>query len=106
MTNKSFQFGSAAFVGLVAGLMLQLTSTTFVSLLGMQPGQDESLRYPTRRQLEARPSMKLLDDASSQDSDWQWLDKTAVHGPGMTRRRRAPGLTAQTILEEDDDDSE
>ncbi|EON96136.1 hypothetical protein UCRPA7_8355 [Phaeoacremonium minimum UCRPA7] len=92
-------FGSAAFVGIVAGLMLQLTSTTFVSLFSMDQGQDESMRYP--RRLEARLSMKLLDDASSQDSDWQWLDK-AAH-PNMKRKRRAPGLTAQTILEEDDD---
>ena len=86
-------------MGIVAGLMLQLTSTTFVSLFSMDQGQDESMRYP--RRLEARPSMKLLDDASSQDSDWQWLDK-AAH-PNMKRKRRAPGLTAQTILEEDDD---
>lgn len=45
--------------------------------------------------------VKQLDEVySSQDSDWQWLDKAP---PDSRRRSRTPGLLAQTILEEDDD---
>jgi len=44
--------------------------------------------------------VKGFDEAySSQESDWQWLDKKPD-----SRRRRTPGLLGQTILEEDDDD--
>jgi hypothetical protein len=48
----------------------------------------------------ATPVRGRLDDVySSQESDWQWLDKA----PDSRGRRKTPGLLGQTILEEDDD---
>lgn len=47
----------------------------------------------------ATPVKRLDEVYSSQDSDWQWLDKA----PDSRRRTRTPGLLGQIILEEDDD---
>ena len=51
----------------------------------------------------ATPVKSRLEDVvySSQESDWQWLDKAP--DSSSRRRSRTPGLLGQTILEEDDD---
>lgn len=67
----------------------------------MQPDErddgQEQIRYETSTGT-ATPVKRLDETYSSQESDWQWLDKTPD-----SRRRRTPGLLGQTILEEDDD---
>ncbi len=96
-----FQFGSAAFVGILAGVALLLTSNVLTSVTGIQ--HDESDDKQELIEYEgstgtATPVKRLDDVYSSQESDWQWLDKAPD-----SRRRRTPGLLGQTILEEDDD---
>ncbi|KAB5575905.1 hypothetical protein GE09DRAFT_608939 [Coniochaeta sp. 2T2.1] len=97
-------FGSAAFLGLLAGGILLLTSSVLTSATGMQDDEREdddrrreSITYEVSTGT-ATPVKRLDDIYSSQESDWQWLDKTPD-----ARRRRTPGLLGQTILEEDDD---
>ncbi|KAB5563393.1 hypothetical protein GE09DRAFT_1219952 [Coniochaeta sp. 2T2.1] len=96
-------FGSAAFLGLLAGGILLLTSSVLTSATGMQDAEREdddrreSITYEVSTGT-ATPVKRLDDIYSSQESDWQWLDKTPD-----ARRRRTPGLLGQTILEEDDD---
>jgi hypothetical protein len=101
------QFGSAAFVGILAGAVLLFTSNILTSVVGMQrddkddDGDDDDRRGPSRYEpsIGSVTPVKRLDEMySSQDSDWQWLDKASD-----SRRRRTPGLLGQTILEEDDD---
>jgi hypothetical protein len=86
-----------------------LTSTVLSTVTGMHNEESSRDEQVMVRRLEGgRDSpgtqttptgIKRLDEPySSQESDWQWLDKTP--GPG---RRRKQGLLAQTILEEDDD---
>ena len=96
------QFGSAAFLGLVAGGILLLTSSVLTSATGMQDDEREddrreSIAYDVSTGTTT-PVKRLDDIYSSQESDWQWLDKTPD-----ARRRRTTGLLGQTILEEDDD---
>ncbi|RKU45945.1 hypothetical protein DL546_004337 [Coniochaeta pulveracea] len=104
-------FGSAAFLGVMAGVGVLFTSTVIASVTGMRNGETNSHE---RRQLSSKrdrstspdtgtpTGIKRLDEPySSQESDWQWLEKTP--GPGDSRRRQKPGLLAQTILEEEDD---
>jgi hypothetical protein len=61
--------------------------------------RQESVKYEASTGT-ATPVKRLDEVYSSQESDWQWLDRTPD-----SRRRRTPGLLGQTILEEDDDDS-
>lgn len=74
------------------------------SITGLHEEESDDTRGLARRERSSGTAtpVKRLDEAySSQDSDWQWLEKAA--GPNDSRRRRTPGLLAQTILEEDDD---
>jgi hypothetical protein len=86
-----------------------LTSAVIKAVTGMQ--KDDTRRNEhqltskrdrsTSPDIETPTGIKRFDEPySSQESDWQWLE---TPGPGDGRRRRKPGLLAQTILEEDDD---
>lgn len=97
------QFGSAAFVGILAGVALLLTSTVLTSVTGMQQDETDDKEGLVEQEHEGSTGtatpVKRLDEAYSlQESDWQWLDKAPD-----SRRRRTRGLLGQTILEEDDD---
>lgn len=95
----------------MAGIGLLLTSAVIKSVTGMQnedASRNEQRQLTGKRDRSTSPDsgaptgIKRFDEPySSQESDWQWLEKTP--GPGDSRRRRKPGLLAQTILEEDDD---
>lgn len=86
-----------------------LTSTVLSTVTGMhneESSRDEQVMVGRAEGGRDSPGtatptgIKRLDEHySSQESDWQWLEKTPP-GPG---RRRKQGLLAQTILEEDDD---
>ncbi|KAJ9142748.1 hypothetical protein NKR23_g7041 [Pleurostoma richardsiae] len=91
-------FGSAAFVGIVAGMVLQLTSSTVVSVLGIDSSNQEAMGHVKS---EADEKQQILDDQSSQESDWPWLEEQP-HTPNFRRKRYTEGLLSQTILEEDD----
>lgn len=101
------QFGSAAFVGILAGAVLLFASKILTSVAGMQreardARRDALVKYEEASTGSATPPVKRLDDVvySSQELDWQWLDKAS---DSSRRRSRTPGLLGQTILEEDDD---
>lgn len=95
-------FGSAAFVGILAGVALLLTSNVLTSVTGMQRDErDDDKQELIERDGStgtATPVKRLEDLYSLQESEWQWLDKAPDSG-----RRRTPGLLGQIILEEDDD---
>ncbi|OIW29861.1 hypothetical protein CONLIGDRAFT_348144 [Coniochaeta ligniaria NRRL 30616] len=94
-------FGSAAFVGILAGVALLLTSNILTSVTGMQYDERDDKQELIEHEGStgtATPVKRLDDVYSSQESEWQWLDKVPD-----SRRRRTPGLLGQTILEEDDD---
>ncbi|KAJ9157126.1 hypothetical protein NKR19_g3884 [Coniochaeta hoffmannii] len=100
-------FGSAAFVGILAGAVLLFASKILTSVAGMQreardARRDALVKYEEASTGSATPPVKRLDDVvySSQELDWQWLDKAS---DSSRRRSRTPGLLGQTILEEDDD---
>jgi hypothetical protein len=86
-------------VGIIAGLGLQTVSSAVISILDLDRPDGQIIVYKKKKQLPVT-EMKRLDDYSSQESDWQWLDRTP--GPGG-RRRKGKGLLASTILEEESD---
>lgn len=79
-----------------------LTSNVLTSVTGMQREErDDDQQELIERDGStgtATPVKRLEDLYSSQESEWQWLDKAPDSG-----RRRTPGLLGQIILEEDDD---
>lgn len=98
--NLTTQFGVAAFIGILTGLILALSSTILTSNLNLQDP------HPSRKQLPSsnrrHNKYKYLQDSSDHESsspetaDWRWVDTSPV------RRRPARGLLSQTIHEEDD----
>ncbi len=109
--NRSSQLGSAAFVGVVAGLALRCTSDSFVALLGLS--EDNEAQPPTKDPSEevlgtTRETVKTLEGVEMDDygvlDDWQWLDtfkrKSANAKPNMRAKRRRHSLLAQSIPEE------
>ncbi|CAM1508453.1 Fc.00g053010.m01.CDS01 [Cosmosporella sp. VM-42] len=88
-------FGAAAAVGIVAGIILGMSSSLLTSYLGMQ-GEDEELEPKSSKQRYLQESTRRWD-SSSAEVDWQWLESPSQ------RRRPAAGLLSQTIHEEDDD---
>ncbi|KAL7797497.1 hypothetical protein V8C37DRAFT_369671 [Trichoderma ceciliae] len=95
--------GTAAAVGIFAGLTMATSSTVITSYLGMQDGtgnnsDSRSRTLQTKKSLPPFPPPSLTkDDSSSNGGEWHWLD------PAHSRRRPATGLLSQTILEEEDD---
>jgi hypothetical protein len=87
-------------MGIVTGTALKLTSSILASLAGMhdEPSRLEIVKESNTS--EEQLIKKSEDGQSSQESEWQWLEKTPEPN---SRRRRTGGLLAQTILEEDDD---
>jgi hypothetical protein len=86
---------------MLAGIALLLTSTVVTSITGKHYDERDDRRGLSKGEGSTGTAtpVKRLDEAySSQESDWQWLGKAPD-----SRRRRTPGLLAQTILEEDDD---
>ncbi|KAL3425612.1 hypothetical protein PVAG01_02402 [Phlyctema vagabunda] len=105
--------GVAAFVGLFTGSLLHLSSTMLVSVFNLHPTPEEPGR--SAASVRAAREKKKLDEAwlssasmpvgeptrlNSDTSMQKWLEKDAG------RRREDTGVLGQTILEEDDDDSE
>ena len=89
-----FQFGTAASVGIVAGIVLSMSSSLITTRLGMQ---DDEQEFPEKTY---RPgSAYTHEESSSNEADWAWLSEAA----SSSRRRAASGLLSQTIHEEDDD---
>lgn len=98
------QFGVAAFVGIIAGTSLHATSGVIVAIFGLDEESGRAVvvrRKATSGSGASTPAeFKRLEELpSSQESEWQWLERAPE---SSTRRRRTQGLLSQTILEEDD----
>jgi hypothetical protein len=91
-------FGSAAFIGIVAGITVGASSTFITSYLGMH--NDASKELLQIRDDESDDTPLLLEESSSNEAEWQWLERSPA------RRRPAPSLLSQTIHEEEDDDND
>jgi len=105
--------GVAAVIGLLAGFLLHITSSMFVSILNLKPSPEE--KGPPVASVYAVKRQKALEDAwlnarkpghqevsenespSAQKRYADWLEKDT------RRRREDQGLLNQIILEEDDD---
>jgi len=91
-------FGVAAFIGLLTGLVLALSSTILTTNLNLQDSPSTRKSQPARR----RNKFQYLQGdseheySSPETTDWNWVDTSPV------RRKAAPGLLSQTIHEEDD----
>ncbi|KAH8887483.1 hypothetical protein GQ53DRAFT_749968 [Thozetella sp. PMI_491] len=102
-------FGCAAFVGILAGTTVRLTSGVFTSVLGIH-GPDETPSKPSSEERQVGSgsfggSDLLEDEHSSQDSDSIWydsqLERTIMPKPS---RRRMPGLLLRETIHEEEDD--
>ncbi|KAK5993220.1 hypothetical protein PT974_06649 [Cladobotryum mycophilum] len=91
----SLQFGTAAAVGIIAGITLATSSSIITTYLGMQEDPYDT----ARKEKKALPSSaSSRDGSSSNETEWYWTE------PSPSRRRPATGLLSQTIMEEDDSD--
>ncbi|KAG5920537.1 hypothetical protein E4U42_006161 [Claviceps africana] len=118
-------FSIAAFIGILAGILAALMSAFLTTSLDMHDdfddGQVTSLRshHKKRLQNQSRKEQYLQDQYLSRadrtlqqqqfglESDWNWADPTALASPHKASRfRRISSLQAETIHEEEDDDSE
>lgn len=90
---NTLQFGTAAAVGILAGVILGVFSPLVTSQLGMADNPRDR-RRSKKRYLE-ESAATTPGESSSNETDWQWLE------PSPTRRRPAGGLLSQTIHEED-----
>ncbi|KAM0285132.1 hypothetical protein ACHAQH_001560 [Verticillium albo-atrum] len=90
--------GCGALVGAAAGIFMALTSGFITSALGMR---DDTRRpdYYDERMPPATPTK--TEDSSSGETDWHLLEEMPPK-----RRRRTAGLVAQTIHEEESNDSD
>jgi hypothetical protein len=83
-------FGSAAVIGIIAGLFLAVSSKAITSYLGLD--EDEPLKA---KELDI-DVQSILEESSSNETELEW------HSHSPTRRRLVSGLASQTIHEEDD----
>jgi uncharacterized membrane protein YuzA (DUF378 family) len=109
-------FGAAAFVGIIAGLVIGISSTYITTYFGMQDELPEddilyaSSSSPSATKQRQRRFLTDTDDldsvkddsSASTEFDMQWLEPSS----SPTRRRLVSGLLSQTIHEEDDDGSD
>lgn len=92
------QFGVAATVGIIAGIVTGLFSSTITMHLGMQGSGDSVVPASERKKFdreEEEEEDKLSESPS--ETEWQWLDSSSQG------RRPVSGLLSETIHEEDDD---
>lgn len=102
------QIACAAFIGIIAGIVIGLTSGLLTNVLGMhdqpkqEPIDDYSSESASMTPLSSTPTMRSsrADDSSSFE-DWMLLDSIP-----RSRRKRSAGLVTQTILEETDPEVE
>jgi len=90
---NTLKFASAAFVGIVAGVILALTSSVVTSVFGMTESDEELSRPSTA------DSLRLVkrEESSSYETDWNLLS------PTKRKKGKGQGLLSQVIHEEDDD---
>ncbi|KAK1770654.1 hypothetical protein QBC33DRAFT_528812 [Phialemonium atrogriseum] len=93
-------FGCAIVVGLLAGTVLQFTSRILVSVLGWDDDSGTIAKPASKVRVGVWKGKEEEDEEESSPSDWAWPE---MKPKLKTRRRKTPGLTGQTILEEDDD---
>ena len=104
------QFGCAAFVGILTGLTMQLTSSVFTSLLGMQGSDDKRddriFKVDRGDRQDGYDSLRgSEDEPSTPDSDSFWGDMGGSLTVPSLSKRKVPGrLFRETIHEEEDDD--
>lgn len=89
-------------MGLLAGTVLQFTSRILVSVLGWDDDSGTIVKPASKVRVGVWKGKEEEDEESS-PSDWAWPEETKPKPKLKTRRRKTPGLTGQTILEEDDD---
>ncbi|KYK56799.1 hypothetical protein DCS_03805 [Drechmeria coniospora] len=92
----SLEFGTAAAIGIICGLVVGVSSSLITTNLGMYDDAEGGDEQPSDKSDE-----KASRDLSSApqpflETDWYW-DASPV------RHRRPSGLLSQTIHEEDDD---
>lgn len=118
-------FGSAAFVGILAGLSIKLSSHLFVSIMELDKDDVSSLKETEiQRQKKQKqklppstvttpttqntPTIKRAGDyysgSLSSDIDWQIIDRITNRGLHSEHSRRMP-LLQSIILEEEEDDT-
>ncbi len=105
------QLAAAAGVGILAGVILGISSSLITSYLGMSGPDDDEAYYNQRyeetfRKYQTRTigingsgSGRESGGDSSSDKEWQWTGTS----PSSRRRGYPSGLLSQTIHEEDDD---
>ncbi|KAM0324168.1 hypothetical protein ACHAQA_008361 [Verticillium albo-atrum] len=94
----SLEIGCGALIGAFAGIFLALTSGFITSALGMQ---EDPRRYEYDDELMPPATPAKSEDSSSAETDWHLLEDMPPK-----RRRRTAGLVAQTIHEEESNDSD
>ncbi|CRK35679.1 hypothetical protein BN1708_001311 [Verticillium longisporum] len=92
--------GCGALIGLVAGLFMALASGIITSALGMRD-DTRSRRSDYDDELVRPVTPAKTEYSSSGETDWHLLEEMPPK-----RRRRTAGLVAQTIHEEESNDSD
>ncbi|KHN94625.1 uncharacterized protein MAM_07531 [Metarhizium album ARSEF 1941] len=107
-------FSVAAFIGIVAGLLMAVVSAILTSHFNMQDEHDDASRRLQQQQRQQQMQREALSHEKQMylqqqylrrephglEPDWHWGDPSQP----QSRIRRASGLQAEIILEEDDSD--
>ena len=94
------QLGTAAFIGIVVGLVLKFASNVIVAFVGLFAGQGGT---PPAAALTLR-RRESLDGGSALQDDWSWLgsfdERDVKPNYNFRSRKLATGLLKETIPEE------
>lgn len=95
------QFGVAAFIGIISGLILALFSSFLTATLDIQDdGPDTELQWSSGKKVERYTDgedgyeSSKGEGSSSSELDWPWFETSPTKRPPVT------GLISQTIHEE------
>ncbi|TWU77578.1 hypothetical protein ED733_007724 [Metarhizium rileyi] len=98
-------FSVAAFIGIIAGVVMALASALLTTHFNMQDEPEDTSRQ--QREALAREKQLYLQqqylrkEPQGLEPDWHWADTSSL---SPSRLRRVSGLQAETILEEEDSD--
>ncbi|KID87118.1 hypothetical protein MGU_05896 [Metarhizium guizhouense ARSEF 977] len=101
-------FSVAAFIGVVAGVLVAVASAVVTTYFNMQD-EPEDASSQRRRALAHRKQVYLEQqylrpEPQGLEPDWHWADTAQAQAQAQSpaRLRRVSGLQTETILEEDD----
>ncbi|KFG77677.1 hypothetical protein MANI_016472 [Metarhizium anisopliae] len=98
-------FSVAAFIGVVAGVLVAVASAVVTTYFNMQDEPEDVSSWHRRRSHRKhvyQEQQYLRPEPQGLEPDWHWADTAQAQAQSPARLRRVSGLQTETILEEDD----